>query len=219
AVARAHCEDMRGGGFVGHRSPGSGSPGDRIKRAGIVALVVRENVARAYSVEEALDQLAASPAHLENLTSSDVTHLGVGVVVDRRGTLPALLITQNFTRPAQPFRLETAKGDVWRMVRAARKGAGLAALYRRAKLDTLASRYLSAHRLQGRKAADAWLSSALRALGSRYSQVGGVMLQAQALEVIGQAKDWKRASARDVGMALEQREGLIILFALLATPR
>ncbi|MBW2734938.1 MAG: hypothetical protein JRH20_21350, partial [Deltaproteobacteria bacterium] len=38
AVARAHCEDMRGGGFVGHRSPGSGSPGDRIKRAGIVAL-------------------------------------------------------------------------------------------------------------------------------------------------------------------------------------
>lgn len=219
AVARQHCEDMRGAGFVGHRSASTGSPGDRVRRAGIVALVVRENVARAYSVEEALEQLATSPAHLENLTSRDVTHVGIGVVVDRRASVPALLITQNFIRPAMPFRLEGARVDLLRRVQGQRKKSGLAALRQSKVLGRLASRYLALEGGQGRKAADSWLSQELRRLGRRYRQVGGVMLKARALEVMSQAADWRRAEARDVGIAFARRGDVIVLFALLATPR
>jgi uncharacterized protein YkwD len=99
AVARRHGQDMVTKRFVGHVSPTTGTPADRLRRAGISFSVLRENVARAYSIDEALQELLNSPAHRANLLSSDVSEIGVGVVVHREGGLPVLLVTQNFIQP------------------------------------------------------------------------------------------------------------------------
>jgi hypothetical protein len=82
-VARAHCRDMEAHGFVGHVSPRSGSPAERVRRAGVVSDVVLENVARAYSLGEAQRGLMQSPGHRRNILSPSVTDVGIGVVLGR----------------------------------------------------------------------------------------------------------------------------------------
>ena len=80
-VARQHSLDMQRGGFVGHLSPNTGSASDRIKRANIAAFRITENVARAYSVEDAHRGLMASPGHRRNILDPEVDLLGIGVAI------------------------------------------------------------------------------------------------------------------------------------------
>lgn len=80
-VARQHSLDMQRSGFVGHVSPRTGSASDRIKRAKFAALRLTENVARAYSVEDAHRGLMSSPGHRRNILDPEVDLLGIGVAV------------------------------------------------------------------------------------------------------------------------------------------
>jgi uncharacterized protein YkwD len=82
-VARAHSEDMKAGGFVGHVSPRTGDAAARAARAGLKTQVLLENVARAYSVGEAQRGLMQSPGHRKNCLSPDVTHVGIGLSLGR----------------------------------------------------------------------------------------------------------------------------------------
>ncbi len=88
-AARGHSRDMRKNGFVGHQSPTTGDPADRLDRAGIDYVVVRENVARGYSAAEIMMELMKSPAHRDNILSRDTSVLGVGVALDRRTPPPS----------------------------------------------------------------------------------------------------------------------------------
>ncbi|HEY3358883.1 MAG TPA: CAP domain-containing protein [Polyangia bacterium] len=80
-VARAHGADMAEHGFVGHVSPTQGDTAARLKRARLRVGRLRENVARAFSAEEAHRGLLASPAHRGNLLARDVTRAGIGVAL------------------------------------------------------------------------------------------------------------------------------------------
>lgn len=80
-VARQHSLDMQRSGFVGHVSPRTGSASDRIKRAKLAAQRLTENVARAYSVEDAHRGLMSSPGHRRNILDAEVELLGVGVAL------------------------------------------------------------------------------------------------------------------------------------------
>lgn len=80
-VARQHSLDMQRSGFVGHLSPRTGSASDRIKRSKFTALRLTENVARAYSVEDAHRGLMSSPGHRRNILDPEVDLLGIGVAV------------------------------------------------------------------------------------------------------------------------------------------
>jgi uncharacterized protein YkwD len=98
AVARAHTRDMVDNDFVGHVSPRTGSPGDRVRRAGLAPTFVSENVGRAYSAEEAEQGFMSSPGHRANIVDPRPTRMGVGVVFGPQvtGTAP-LFVTQIFT--------------------------------------------------------------------------------------------------------------------------
>lgn len=100
AVARAHAEDMRDSGFMGHVSARTGDLGDRLHRAGYAFAYAAENIARSASLWEAMGSLMRSPGHRRNLLSNEVTRLGVGVAVltDARGGR-TYLVTQVFARP------------------------------------------------------------------------------------------------------------------------
>jgi len=103
SVARAHCVDMIEHDFVGHRSPTTGEVMDRFVAAGIPGVVVRENVARGYGPKGIHESLMDSPGHRVNILATDVTHVGIGVVVsepetDVPGAPRPVFATQNFYR-------------------------------------------------------------------------------------------------------------------------
>ncbi len=95
AVAREHSEDMCETDFVGHVSPNTGGPADRVRSAGIKVSLVLENVARAPSVRQAHRGLMNSPGHRANILSPEATELGIGVARHESGEL---LVTQVFLR-------------------------------------------------------------------------------------------------------------------------
>lgn len=93
-VARLHAEEMIDLGYFGHRSPKTGSPGDRVRRAGLSYDSVGENLAGNTSVSHAHQMLMLSRAHRANLLNPDYGHLGVAVL---RGGRYGLMIVQIFT--------------------------------------------------------------------------------------------------------------------------
>ncbi len=101
-IARGHSADMQAHGFVGHVSPTTGSAADRFRRAGVDAVLIAENVARAYSPGEAELGLMESPGHRANILNRDVTRVGVGAIItDGIGGARELLVTQVFCKPPE----------------------------------------------------------------------------------------------------------------------
>ena len=91
-AARAHSQELSTGAFFAHESPTTGSPRDRIERAGIRAYRTGENIADHYSVRGAHEMLMESPGHRKNILSRDYSHIGIGAV--RRGG--QIYLTQKF---------------------------------------------------------------------------------------------------------------------------
>src|SRR5207237_8011154 len=81
AVARGHSADMRDHHFFGHISPSTGSAMDRLARAAVVVVRVRENLGRAWSAVELDRGLMGSPSHRANMLADDVDRVGIGVAV------------------------------------------------------------------------------------------------------------------------------------------
>jgi len=130
AIARFHSQDMRETGFFGHQSPSTGSPQDRIDKAGYVAAESRENVALAPDVDTAHRNLLASPGHYANIVATTVTHLGVGVVQDKKipGQVQGYFFTQLFAKPVTLLTPEQARAQILRQVSDARRQSRLAPL-------------------------------------------------------------------------------------------
>ena len=103
-VARFHAGEMRDGNYVGHNSPTSGTPSDRVKRAGIVTpRLLLENVAVGSGPEQVEKSFMDSPAHRANLLNGEVDRVGVGAAVG--GGVDAggreLYVTELFARFAE----------------------------------------------------------------------------------------------------------------------
>lgn len=134
-VARAHSADMQAHGFFGHVSPTTGSSADRAKKAGIDAMLLLENVARATTPGEAERGLMNSPGHRANILNREATHVGVGVVYDPAGH--EILVTQMFSRPPERLGAHTAD-EVRRGLAETRRARRLRPLEGDAALDRLA---------------------------------------------------------------------------------
>lgn len=96
-VARAHSGDMHENKFVGHVSPTTGSPADRVQAAGLSHGQILENVGRDASAQEVHAGLMRSPGHRSAILDTAVTHVGIGVVVvESEGRVMSLLVTELF---------------------------------------------------------------------------------------------------------------------------
>ncbi len=100
-VARGHSVDMMTHDFFGHVSPTTGSAQDRVRKAGVDVQLLLENVARAFTAGEAERGLMSSPGHRANILNGDVTHVGIGVAIEKESR--ELLVTQLFSLPPEPF--------------------------------------------------------------------------------------------------------------------
>ncbi len=97
-AALLHSEDMRRGGFVGHVSPATGSPEERLLSAGIVTDVAAENVGLGYSPDEIHKGLMDSPGHRAAILQAKVTHVGIGISSERKSGGTDYLVTELFIR-------------------------------------------------------------------------------------------------------------------------
>jgi uncharacterized protein YkwD len=123
-IARSHSADMAAHGFVGHISPTTGSAADRLKAARIDAALILENVARAYSPEEAERGLMDSPGHRANLLNPQPARLGIGVAALESGGQRELLVTQLFLKSPDRVGGQSA-GEMRKRVDELRRAHGL----------------------------------------------------------------------------------------------
>ena len=101
-VAKEHSQDMRTRGFVGHVSPRTGSPGDRVRRHKIPIGVLMENVGVGPTIAGIHEGLMASPGHRAAILNAETTQLGIGVVRRARGNSADYFATQLFASPPEP---------------------------------------------------------------------------------------------------------------------
>ena len=80
-VARAHSSDMLINDYIAHISPTTGSPADRVAKAGIDVDRLAENIGTSSSPEELHQGLMRSPGHRAAILDRKATSVGVGVVV------------------------------------------------------------------------------------------------------------------------------------------
>ena len=95
-AARRHSSEMQQRSFFGHRSPRRGDLAARLLEEELDYLQASENLVLSTGPQRAHDSLMASPAHRRNILDPAVTHLGVGVAVDRVTGL--LYITECYAR-------------------------------------------------------------------------------------------------------------------------
>ncbi|MGB9862588.1 MAG: CAP domain-containing protein [Candidatus Saccharicenans sp.] len=120
-IASSHCQDMLKNNFVGHVSPSTGGPDQRLKSVGIITDHFGENVAQGYnSAEEIHRGLMESPGHRMVILDSRLTSVGIGVETKGSGPRKAFLVTELFighrlpadepiANPAQPEEQETSQ--------------------------------------------------------------------------------------------------------------
>lgn len=109
-IARAHSAEMKARSRLDHRSAATGAtPMDRARAAGLRPGLFLENIAKAYSADQANLALMMSPGHRRNILHPDVRRIGVGVEVrqladgDRQ-----MWVTQDFSRDLPPLDDDTS---------------------------------------------------------------------------------------------------------------
>lgn len=126
AAARAYSEEMATHRFIAHVSPRTGTPADRVKRAGVPALLVTENLAQAGSPKEAHASLMNSPGHRANVLDPRLQRVGVGAQeVVGVGGARQLLVTQLFVTPPRALDPKQAPAEVVRRLQSLRRAGRL----------------------------------------------------------------------------------------------
>ncbi|MCB9548523.1 MAG: CAP domain-containing protein [Myxococcales bacterium] len=209
AIAQAHCADMQASGFVGHRSPTTGLPADRLAAADYAAAASGENVAYNKSLADAEAGLMRSLGHRRNLLSTDFTHVGLGATRDAE----QWYVTQLFATP-RPIIDDPAEARATLLARlgAAREEAGAGRLRRQARLERVAQAEADRERPTPQHALDA--AGALRLSGKVSAWVGRMGLLGQFVPEGGLLAD----EFGQVGIGIRQDEAtgelrIVILLA------
>ncbi|HKK08416.1 MAG TPA: CAP domain-containing protein, partial [Gemmatimonadota bacterium] len=190
---------------------------------------VRENVARAPTVEAAEDGFLGSPHHRENLMADDVTRFGIGIVRGAEGgDREMLYVTQLFATPYVPPEPEAVARALLGKVGAARARAGAPPLRSLVALSDVARRHVDGARAPLTR--DVLLSISREAMGRSDADVAlatvsvstQTVLEAADLDVPPPAL---RPAVRYVGVAAARRPGpdgqptvLVLLLVAEAAP-
>jgi uncharacterized protein YkwD len=92
-VAAGHAREMYLEGYFSHRSPATGTVGDRLDAARITYSLAGENLALAATATQVHDGLMGSPGHRENILRPEFRRVGVAAVSGPLG----LMVVQVFT--------------------------------------------------------------------------------------------------------------------------
>jgi uncharacterized protein YkwD len=227
-VALAHSTDMRTNGFIAHRSPTTGEPRERLERAGITSGLVLENIGRGYSAAEIHEGLMSSPGHRAAILNPDVTHVGIGVVVDPGRGRDGFLATEVFVRINRAIDATAAPGQLLERINAARSSRSAAALELDPNLQAAATQaardFFARPEMTQQEAVDQ-ASGAVRRFAIQFRRIGGVMAIVTTLDEAATLEPTFDRDLRYVGIGVAQGDrpdqppGSIAVVILLAWPR
>ena len=185
AVALAHSVDMREHDYLGHQSPTTGTPADRVTGAGLHSGLVLENIGRDYTAAGIHRGLLASPGHRANLVSSGVNTCGIGVVADEADGRTAFIATEVFLRFAQAIDVAAGPAEVLAAINTARAARGATALEAeenlRAAAQEAAEAFFSEPTLTQSDVVDR-AGAGLRRFAMLFRRIGGVMAVVTSLD-------------------------------------
>jgi len=92
-VAAGHAREMYLEGYFSHRSPATGTVGDRLEAAGITYSRAGENLALASTPTQVHEGLMGSPGHRENILRPEFRRVGLAVVVGPLGLMTVQVFT------------------------------------------------------------------------------------------------------------------------------
>lgn len=212
-VAREHSQDMRTNGFVGHVSPRTGGPSDRVKRAKVPVGVLLENVGVGPTVAGIHRGLMASPGHRAAILNAQATMAGIGVIRRARGNNADYFATELFASAPKAVDPVGAQARTQKAVLARVAGRrvdkGLAQVAQSVALD-LAKGKVKA------KAANKVTAGRIRARKIRVTALMAIMGQGPNPEKIGKDKQAGRADLKRVGVGVAKgmRNGAPTLFTV-----
>ncbi|MCR4397211.1 MAG: CAP domain-containing protein, partial [Candidatus Saccharicenans sp.] len=133
-IAERHSLDMARNNFIGHISPTTGGPDDRLRAAGIQFSHFGENVGQGYTSAEDLHRgFMDSPGHRMILLDPRYTHYGVGVETRGSGPNKAFLVTELFIKLGRPL-TSGSSGELLQKISQVRQKAGSTAVEEIAEL-------------------------------------------------------------------------------------
>ncbi len=206
-VADRHSRDQVENEFIGHDSPTTGTAAERVERAGYHTGLVLENIGRGYSANEIHQGMLESPGHRANVLNRDVTHVGIGVVMDPEGSRPAFVATEVFVRMSRAIDVAAAPGRVLELLNESRRARGAPPLVTDENLQEVAQRgaerFFSDQHPSRQDVVDQ-ASSDMRRFGIMFSRIGGVMAVVSDVEEAGRLEPALDQSARSVGIGVAQ---------------
>lgn len=208
-IARHHSADMRDHHFFEHESPRTGSVDNRLDAAGYPFLTARENLSEAPDIERSQDGLLNSPPHYANIMSSDVTHVGIGIVEGGVVDATNLTVTQVFARPAENEEPDHAARRALERLDRERAARQRPPAKRSRQLMQLAEKHLEdLDERASPESVERAGQGVVKALEGK--QAGSVMISAQLVpssDRVGFPDALLEASKCDVGLALRRAKG------------
>jgi uncharacterized protein YkwD len=205
-VARAHGEDMRANGFVGHTSPTTGGAPERVARAGIRTHAVLENIGQGYSPEEVHEGLMQSPGHRANILHRDATHVGIGVVTREDGSSTLYLVTELFMRVSPRIDVDDAPDSLFDRIGQARAKRRLSTLARDDALFVVcadAARAFFASKASSEEVSQR-VATAARARRLPYRRMRAIVLVTDAIDGAAELDVFLDREASAVGLGVAQ---------------
>jgi len=205
AVADAHVADMLAHHYVAHTSETTGTPAQRVERAGIRSGMVLENIGRATSLSDVHAGLMDSPGHRGALLSPLATHVGIAVRRVDETAASDYLVTQVFIR-VTPELASDAPSQLLASINRVREKAERRPLRADAALSDIAAK--AARRCFGGAASDSSLLDGVHADLQRASQSRGVqsvsMILGESLDDLAQLEALRAADAQRIGLGVFQ---------------
>lgn len=148
-AAAQHADAMIREHFLGHDSPRTGSPRDRVQREGLVSGLVGENIGVGATPREVHEGLLASPGHRATLLDPSLTHVGFGLALEpisevcgegaRACASRAWVVTEDFARLNPVEDPAAVRERVLRAVGEARAARGISLLVPHSNLAAAAA--------------------------------------------------------------------------------
>ena len=227
-AAASHCVDMRDHAFFAHASPTTGSPADRVARAGLSPLLVLENIARGADAATVHASIVGEPGQRANLLHPNVTHVGIGVVEVQDAHGRSLLVTEIFAQVAAYVDTSQAAPTLLAAWNQVRTGRGATTLSLDPELthvaDEAAEQFVSIPGISEQSVIDA-ANAKLQRLSVAYRRVGAVLVLAHSIDEARTLEPPLDPAARSVGIGAAQgqrpdRGGPVLVIAfVLGWPR
>ncbi|MEQ8728931.1 MAG: CAP domain-containing protein [Sandaracinaceae bacterium] len=206
-VALGHSRDMVANDYIGHQSPRSGTPADRVRTSGLQSGLVLENIGRGYSAAEIHRGLMESPGHRANLVNPDVSHVGIGVVAQPEGARSAFIVTEVFVRMAERVDLAGAPSTIVDLINRSRSARGAPPVEIQDHLSeaaqSAATEFFADPGLSQQDTVDD-ASASLRRFAIAYRRLGGVMAIVADVSEAGALEPTLDPDVRHVGIGVAQ---------------